>query len=141
MFRKSFFYAFLFLFFVFSLFSYNIEKRYYGNIAGGGREKILGEDGLLEKSISVVSRNISVELFERYAKVNIVYKIKNNSSIDKKTVFLYPYLVGSVIKSIEDLTNDSFLNAFTDIQKIEGVYADFLVKEENENIKFQIENF
>lgn len=141
MFRTSFFYAFLFLFFVFSLFSYNIEKKYYGNIAGGGREKILDEDGLLEKNVSVVSRNISVELFERYAKVNIIYKIKNNSSTDKKIVFLYPYLVSSVIKSIEDLTNDSFLNAFTDIQKIEGVYADFLVKEDNENVKFQIENF
>ena len=110
MLKSKFFLVFLFLLSVFFIYSYNIEKKYFGNIVGGGREKIILKDQSDKKNIVVLSRNITIELYEKYSKVNIIYKIKNNNKKGSSITFLYPYLISSITKSNEDLTDDSFLN-------------------------------
>jgi len=124
---------------VFYGFSYEIDKKYYGNIISGGREKILFNNEQDKKNITVLSRNINVDLFEKHNRISIVYKIRNNTKKEVKISFLYPFLISSITKSKEDLSNDSFLNSFIDIQKIEGVYSDFLVKENSNNISYVLE--
>lgn len=115
------------------------EKKYFGNFISGGREKIIFKERTDNGSVEVISRDLDITLFDKYSKINIVYKIKNIAKESVSTSLLYPFVISSITKSIEDMSSDSFLNSDKDIQKIESIYSDFLIKENGNRIQYQIE--
>ena len=104
-----------------------ISKKYFYNIFGGGKEKLLISDN---DKIEVESIGINIILNESFADIKAVYKIKNNGN-DTKFNFCFPKLDAKV--NFINQVNSKFKT-----ETIKGNYNNFFVTINGNPVKFNI---
>jgi len=108
-----------------------ITKKYFYNIFGGGREKIIYGK---ENDIKIEELNINIYLYNTHARINAEYIISNNGN-DSAINFYYP----KVDAKIKVLENE---NPKIREEIIKGDYINFSAAVDNKTINYNIvENF
>jgi hypothetical protein len=131
----------LFLFFLISLsvFPDELVKKYYNNIFGGGKERIVFSNESDRKNVNILKSYIIIDLYDDYASVNITYSIKSNDN--SKIRFMYPKIDTLISKNIYSLADKKQEEIITKNMeyKLEGSYNDFKVLINNKSGTFNIE--
>lgn len=149
------------IFFIFTLFvvfltinyySYSNEeasKKYFNNIFGGGKERIIILEGSID-SIDIYYTIIHINLFDNHSNISITYKLKNKGE-DAKILFAFPRIDAKLKKIINEKENQKRYK--TDIIRgdflnysilIDGERANYYVKEEDQvelNLPYKIGDY
>ncbi len=122
-----------------------ITKKYFNNLFGGGKEKIIISEGDID-AIDIYSAIIQINLFDNYSNVSITYKLKNNGK-DAKILFAFPRIDAKIKKLINkknyksNIIHGDFLNYSI---LINGHRANYSIKEDNQyelNLPYKIGDY
>ena len=114
-----------------------ISKKYFNNVFGGGKEKIIISKGELD-SIDIYYAIVNINLFDNYSNVTITYRLKNSGE-DAQILFAFPRIDAKVNKVINDkiskksIENEIIRGSYLNYRiSVNGKKIDYFIKEENQ---------
>jgi hypothetical protein len=122
-----------------------ITKKYFHNVFGGGKEKIIVLEGDRD-SIDIYYARIRINLFDNYSDVSIIYRLKNNGK-DAKILFAFPKIDASLNKIIgnKNIKNKKIFGAYLNYSiSINGKRINYNLKEDNQielNLPYKIGDY
>ena len=114
----------------------SLTKKTYNIPFAGGKEKISYLDDKDIGTISILSKEIYIDLYENYSKIRVVYILKNQKNSSINIMFLYPKI--DIDKKNIEINNN--IESKND-EYVRGNYSEFTAKVDDKLIQPPIKDY